>query len=92
MNKNQNATDVVFNENEWAILRYLYHRDNVTSIDDNDIDIIAHGLNVEKPLAVLTVAKLYNEGWVSRVFDQNLKERYVLSLEGFDMMKARKLH
>ena len=83
--------DGQFNNEEKSILWFLFHRDNYTQTID-DIDIFVADNKIEKPKAILIIAKLMNEGYVSRVVDANGCERYVLSLEGFEYMSQQKFN
>lgn len=84
------TNDVQFSYREWRILRYLYHRD-VTEANGDDEKIIANGLGIDVTLALLLLAKLMNEGWVAKVVDSELRDRYLLSLEGFELMESRRM-
>ena len=86
----QNMNNIQFSDESWSILRYLYHKDANEHMDD--IEEISNGLKIEKSLALLMVAQLMNEGYVARVLDNENNMVYALSLEGFELMKARKMH
>ena len=77
--------DNKFDNTEKSILWFLFHRDNYARQID-DIDILVEESKMEKPHVILIVAKLMNEGYVSRVIDANGYNKYVLSLEGFEYM------
>lgn len=79
-----------FNQIEKSIMWFLFNREN-HDLDREDADVIAEVVNVDKPLCALTVAKLMNEGYVARIIDVAGRERYVLSLDGFEYMSSLSL-
>lgn len=83
----QNAmNNMQLSEHEWNILRYLYNKDG--NDQNDDVETIAAGLQIERPLARLILAKMMNDGYVSRFITVNNQETYVLSLEGFEYFKS----
>lgn len=82
--------DARFDVVEKSVLRFLFNREN-HDLDKSETEVIAEAINVNKALCALTVAKLMNEGYVARIVDAKDRERYILSLEGFEYMSALNL-
>ena len=82
--------DNQFNAIEKSILWFLFNREN-HDLDREDANVISEAINVDKALCELTVANLMNEGYIARIIDAEGRERYVLSLEGFEYMSSLSL-
>ena len=82
-----NFTDPQFTDEQWQIMRYLYNKEY--NDESSEIDDVAGMLNVDKAKAMLLLAQLKNEGWVSHITDIHSNEHYVISLEGFTFMQNR---
>jgi hypothetical protein len=82
--------DEKFNQMEKSVLWFLFNREN-HNLDREDTDVISEAINVDAALCALTVAKLMNDGYIARIIDAECRERYVLSLEGFEYMSLLSL-